>query len=70
MINWPTPTTMKQLREVLGLTEYYRRFLKDYGKIAKPLATLLKKGGFTWNQQAELAFPQHKTPMSKTLWPA
>jgi hypothetical protein len=35
--NWSIPTTVTQLRSFLGLTGYYRRFIKDYGRICKPL---------------------------------
>lgn len=37
---WPIPTTLKQLRSFLGFAGYYRRFIKDYSVIAKPLNDL------------------------------
>lgn len=46
--NFPQPTTPKEIKSFLGLSGYYRRFIKNYAKWAKPLTELLKKEAH-WN---------------------
>ncbi|GFW87179.1 transposon Ty3-I Gag-Pol polyprotein [Trichonephila clavipes] len=40
---FPEPTTIKQVQSFLGLTGYFRKYIKDYSKIAKPLSDLTRK---------------------------
>ena len=44
---WLIPTSLKALKGVLGLTGYYRKFIKNYRQIATPLTALLRKNAFT-----------------------
>jgi hypothetical protein len=57
VMNWKPPTTVRQIRSFLGLAGYYRRFIPDFSRIAKPITELLKKEAkFVWGQKCEDAF--------------
>ncbi|GKD86244.1 putative reverse transcriptase domain-containing protein, partial [Tanacetum coccineum] len=52
-----SPTTPTKVRQFLGLAGYYRRFIKGFLKIAKPLTKLTQKNkNYTWGEEQELAF--------------
>jgi transposase InsO family protein len=67
--NWPTPTTIHEVRSFLGLASYYRRFILNFARIASPISELLKKAGknkherINWSPQAETAFQTLKSKL-------
>nr|CAE03723.2 OSJNBa0021F22.17 [Oryza sativa Japonica Group] len=55
--DWKQPKTVTQVRSFLGLAGYYRRFIENFSKIARPMTQLLKKEEkFVWSSQCEKAF--------------
>ena len=60
---WRIPTTLRHLRGFLGLIGYYRKFVKNYGRIVAPLMALLKKDAFSWTPEAMKAFEDLKQVM-------
>ncbi|KAA0057268.1 Ty3/gypsy retrotransposon protein [Cucumis melo var. makuwa] len=60
---WPAPSNVRGMRGLLGLTGYYRRFVKNYGSIAAPLTQLLKAGAYKWTEETEAAFEKLKKAM-------
>ncbi|XP_021305542.1 uncharacterized protein LOC110431152, partial [Sorghum bicolor] len=57
VLNWKPPTTVHEVRSFLGMAGYYRRFIPDFSRVAKPITTLLKnQTKFVWSPQCEQAF--------------
>ena len=58
--DWPIPLNITQQRASLGLVGYYRRFIRDFGLICRPLHDLLRKDSFIWTDIQTKAFHQLK----------
>jgi hypothetical protein len=66
MQEWTHPKNIRSLRGFMGLTGYYHKFAKNYGKIATPLTALLKRNSFTWTLAAAQYFQNLKMAMFTT----
>ncbi|WVZ63514.1 hypothetical protein U9M48_013139 [Paspalum notatum var. saurae] len=54
VLNWKQPETVTEIRNFLGLAGYYRRFIKDFSKTAKPMTSLTKKNAkYLWSPKCE-----------------
>lgn len=65
VLDFSTPECVKDVRRLLGLAGWYRRFLKDFSSLTAPLSDLLKKGNkkFIWSKEADKAFQQLKSSL-------
>lgn len=57
MLNIPTPKSTSEVRRILGISSWYRRFVKDYATLVAPLTNLLRKNKrFEWSEECERAW--------------
>jgi hypothetical protein len=57
VMDWKTPTSVHQIFSFLDLASYYRRFIPDFSRIAKPMTELFKKVvKFVWDEDCKKAF--------------
>ncbi|XP_029659540.1 uncharacterized protein LOC115233336 [Formica exsecta] len=63
--NFPTPRKVKDIKAFIGLAGYYRKFIENFSKIAKPLTKLTKKENkFEWTQEQQQAFEMLKEKLT------
>lgn len=64
--SWPTPSKLKELRAFLGLCSYYRKFVPEFARIARPLHDMTRKGvPFVWTKECEEAFRKLKQTLTE-----
>jgi hypothetical protein len=65
IVGWPRPQTAKQVKQFVATGSYYRRFIKDFAKIVRPLVELTKKDmPFIWGEHCEIAFQAVKQTLT------
>src|SRR6202171_51855 len=61
ILQWPTPTTVTDIRSFLGLCNYYRKFIRGFSTIASSLTDITKNDTtFTWSSKQQVSFDQLK----------
>jgi len=61
VIEWSVPRSVKDVQKFLGLANYYRQFVKDFAKIAKPLYEMTRKENkWSWGERQQKAFEELK----------
>jgi hypothetical protein len=61
VLSWKAPTSVSDIQSFLGLAGYYRRFIKGFLKISKPMTKLLEKDKqFEWTSACEASFQELK----------
>lgn len=61
ILEWPIPKNVTEIRQMLGMASYYRKFVKDFSAIARPLIHLTKKDvPFKWTEDCNIAFMKIK----------
>lgn len=68
LLDWPQPTTVKQLTRFLGAANYYRQFVKNFSLTSHPLDVMRKKSGvITWTEELVKAFNFIKQSISEKV---
>src|SRR5215813_8084594 len=62
--NWPTPTCKREVQAFLGFANFYRHFIKDFGKIAQPLTKLTGNQSWEWGNDQQKAVDGIKKAMT------
>ena len=67
VIEFPVPESVTNVRQFLGLTSYYRRFVAQFAKVAAPLHALTRKNAvFKWSDECQGAFEALKTAITQS----
>ena len=63
--NWPEPTSTREVQQFLGFANYYRRFIRDFSQVAKPLHRLTERNcPFKWTSECQQSFDKLKVKLT------
>jgi hypothetical protein len=63
---WPTPKSKREVQQFVGFVNFYRRFVKDFSHIARPLFEVTKKGEWKWGPEQQEAFEELRRRITST----
>ncbi len=63
--DFPEPGNKRAIQQFLGLAAYYRKFIKDFATVARPLLDLIKDVPWEWTTAAEKAFYAIRSPLEE-----
>lgn len=68
ILDFPQPKTVRDVRRLIGMASWYRRFINNFSSITAPISELIRKSKekLVWNDEAEEAFAQLKTALTST----
>ena len=61
---WSIPKPVKEIRAFMGLTSFYRKFIKNFSYITAPMTNCLKKGAFYWGEKQQHSFNSLKRKLA------
>ena len=65
ILSWPTPKNVTELRSFVGTASYYRRFIKNFAQVAKPLHKLMEKSAsYNWSAECQDSFQELKQALT------
>jgi len=68
VLSWPEPKNVKNIRKFLGLANYYRRFIKDFARVARSINVLTRKDvKWQWGVEQQKAFNELKRMFTMEL---
>lgn len=64
ILDWPDPKSVHHVRQFIGLANFYRRFIKNYAQIIRPISDIIRKNSFIWDTDQENSFSKLKEALT------